>query len=46
MVNYAKIDNKNCIRLVTVNPDLTTEHLDTFFENVEAMSILLLKEGY
>ena len=44
MVNYAKIKNKNCIRLVTVNPDLTTEHLDTFFRNVEETSILLLKE--
>jgi len=46
MVNYAKVDNKSCIRLVTVNPDLTTEHLDTFFRNIEDMSILLLKEVY
>jgi len=46
MVNYAKIKDKSCIRLITVNPDLTTEHLDTFFENVEEMSILLLKEDY
>lgn len=45
MVNYAKIKNKNCIRLVTVNPDMTTEHLDTFFRNVEETSILLLKEA-
>ena len=44
MVNYAKIEDKSCIRLVTVNPDLTTEHLDTFFRNIEETSILLLKE--
>ncbi|MDG1545185.1 MAG: pyridoxal-dependent decarboxylase [Candidatus Poseidoniia archaeon] len=44
MVNYAKIDDNDCIRLVTVNPDLTTEHLDTFFRNIEEVSGLLLKE--
>ena len=44
MVNYAKIDDNDCIRLVTVNPDLTTEHLDTFFRNIEEVSRLLLKK--
>lgn len=44
MVNYAKIDENDCIRLVTVNPNLTTDHLDTFFRNIEEVSVLLLKE--
>ncbi len=37
MVNYAEIGNKFCIRLVTVNFDLTEKHLDFFFNKVEEM---------
>ncbi len=37
MVNYAKVKGENCIRLVTVNHDLTAEYLDKFFLDLESI---------
>lgn len=41
MVNYAHLGNKLVIRLVITNPELTTEDIDLFFNNVivEAQSL-------
>ena len=35
MVNYAKIDNKTCIRLITSNFKLKPTDLDFFFSELE-----------
>ena len=44
MVNYATIKDKTCIRLITVNFDLTTEHLDQFFDHIETLALELVDE--
>ena len=44
MVNYATIKDKTCIRLITVNFDLNTEHLDRFFDHVETLALELVDE--
>jgi len=44
MVNYATIKDKTCIRLITVNFDLTPEHLDRFFDHIETLALELVDE--
>jgi glutamate/tyrosine decarboxylase-like PLP-dependent enzyme len=42
MVNYAEIDGKTCMRLVTVNYDLNTKHIDQLFSDIESNANKLL----
>ncbi len=44
MVNYAEVEGKTCIRLVTVNYDLSTVHLDQFFTDIEQTSKEILPD--
>jgi hypothetical protein len=37
MVNYAKIGDQSCIRLITVNFNLKEGHINFFFDKVEEM---------
>ena len=36
MVNYAEIDGRICMRLVTANYDLSTKHIDQLFSDIES----------
>jgi glutamate/tyrosine decarboxylase-like PLP-dependent enzyme len=42
MVNYAEIDGKTCMRLVTANYDLNTKHIDQLFSDIESNANKLL----
>jgi len=42
MVNYAEIDGRICMRLVTANYDLSTKHIDQLFSDIESTSHKLL----
>ena len=42
MVNYAEIDGKTCMRLVTANYDLSTMHIDQLFSDIESNAYKLL----
>jgi hypothetical protein len=42
MVNYAEIDGRICMRLVTVNFDLNTKHIDQLFSDIESNAYKLL----
>ena len=44
MVNYAEIDGQNCMRLVTVNYDLNTKHIDQLFLDIESTADKLLPD--
>ena len=37
MVNYAKINKKTCLRLITTNFDSTEKHLDQFFKDLHSL---------
>ena len=42
MVNYAEIDGRICMRLVTANYDLSTKHIDQLFSDIESTAHKLL----
>ena len=42
MVNYAEIDGKTCIRLITANYELNVRHIDIFFQDIESTANNLL----
>ena len=42
MVNYAEIDGKTCIRLITANYELNVRHIDIFFQDIENTAKSLL----
>ena len=44
LVNHASINDKNCIRLITANFDLTPEDIDKFMNNVEIISQKVIHE--
>ena len=44
MVNYANIGDISCIRLIIVNFNLRSHHLDTFFEGIETVSKEILRD--
>jgi len=44
MVNYAEIEGKTCMRLVTVNYDLDKEHIDQLFFDIESTSDKLISD--
>ena len=42
MVNYAEIERKTCMRLVTTNYDISTLHIDQLFSDIESNAYKLL----
>ena len=42
MVNYAEVDGRICMRLVTAYYDLSTKHIDQLFSDIESTSHKLL----
>ena len=44
MVNYAEIDGNTCMRLVTANYDLNTEHIDQLFLDIESTADRLVSD--
>ena len=44
LVNHASINDKSCIRLITVNFDLTLDDIDEFMKNVEEIAQELANE--
>ena len=44
MVNYAEIDGETCIRLITANYELNTEHIDKFFRDIENIADNLIPD--
>jgi len=44
MVNYAEIEGRTCIRLVTANYDLKKEHIDQLFSDIESTADTLVPD--
>ena len=44
MVNYAEIEGRTCMRLVTANYDLKKEHIDQLFSDIESTADTLVPD--
>ncbi len=45
MVNYAEIDGKTVIRMVTINPDIEFRDIDIFFQNLKQAAKEIINEN-
>jgi len=44
MVNYADVQGRKCMRLITANYELKKEHLDQLFSDIESTAEKLLPD--